>query len=226
MSDQPDGPGAPTASVEDTGSPQHSDGSRGDDWSKTRLSLLEGLRDRRNHEAWEKFVDRYGPRVIQWARAWFYPSDAEDVAQMVFLKLVPAMETFVYQPGKKFRSYLKTVTHHAMVDLSRQRGRQLRAKGGGDIQEALLREEARVDLEARLAAEYDLELLEEAEQRVLLHRVKDPRRWTAYLEADRHGRPPEEIARELGIPVAKVYSASWDIKQMIREEIAKMGGPD
>ena len=93
----------------------------------------------------EKFVDRYGPRVFQWARAWFQPSDAEEVAQAVFLKLVPAMETFVYQPGKKFRGYLHTATRNAMVDLSKQLGREPRAMGG-DVQDALLQREAQRDL--------------------------------------------------------------------------------
>ena len=115
----------------------------------------------------------------------------------MFLKLVPAMETFVYQPGKKFRGYLHTATRNAMVDLSKQLGREPRAMGG-DVQDALLQREGNVTSGGGWRTSSTFELVEPAEEQIR-NRVKDEWRYAAYVEVDRNGRPPAEVARELGV---------------------------
>ena len=67
--------------------------------------------------AWDEFVRRYQPMIRAWCLKWgSQPSDADDVAQQVLLKLLTAMKQYRRQPGSGFRGWLKTVTHNAWLD--------------------------------------------------------------------------------------------------------------
>ena len=63
------------------------------DSMRTYPSLLEEVRDPRNHEAWGRFIARYGPMIRGWCRQWF-PREADDRAYDVFSELVFRMVTF------------------------------------------------------------------------------------------------------------------------------------
>ena len=86
------------------------------DPARTRQSLLIRLRDTEDQQAWEEFYARYTPMIGGWCRQWF-PREAEDMVQEVMLLLARRLRDFEYQPGKRFRGYLKTVTHRLMADL-------------------------------------------------------------------------------------------------------------
>jgi RNA polymerase sigma factor (sigma-70 family) len=72
--------------------------------------------------AWGEFVDRYGDLIRGFCRHHgVKPHEVDDVMQDVLLSLTKAMPNFRYDPSKgKFRSYLKTVTLHAIFARSRQ----------------------------------------------------------------------------------------------------------
>ena len=90
------------------------------DSMRTSTTLLRGVRDPQNHEAWEKFIARYGPMIRGWCRQWF-PREADDKAYEVFSELVFRMINFEYDPGKgRFRGWLKTVTHNLMAKFKRE----------------------------------------------------------------------------------------------------------
>ena len=85
--------------------------------------------------------------------------------------------------------------------------------GDGLVEEV----EATMDLEARLAAEYDLELLEKAKENV--RRRVEPNTWCAYVETAEQGRRGAEVARELGISVGAVHQAKYNVLTQLREEV-------
>jgi RNA polymerase sigma factor (sigma-70 family) len=87
-------------------------------------------------QAWREFVDRYGDLIAGFCRArGLHSADTDDIVQDVLLALTRAMPDFTYDPAKgKFRSYLKTVTLHAIFKKSRQRAGQLQL---GDAQKTL-----------------------------------------------------------------------------------------
>ena len=89
----------------------------------TSVTLLELVRRfPRDEAAWAVFVQRYGPNIQAWCRAWHLQSaDADEVSQMVLLKLADKMRTFVYDPSQSFRAWLKTLTHHAWQDYLQSR---------------------------------------------------------------------------------------------------------
>ena len=68
----------------------------------TRASLLVRLRDDPGDQAaWALFVRRYGPMVGGWCRHWgLQPADADDVTQVVLLKLAGRLRGFTYDPAR------------------------------------------------------------------------------------------------------------------------------
>ena len=100
--------------------------------SRTSVTLLGRLRqDPKDQAAWNDFVARYEPKILQWCRGWrLQESDARDVTQAVLLKLHGLMAKFAYDPSRSFRGWLKTLTHHAWRDLVAERKRA--GIGSGD----------------------------------------------------------------------------------------------
>jgi RNA polymerase sigma-70 factor (ECF subfamily) len=88
--------------------------------------------------AWAEFVDRYGPQA-----------DAQDVT--VLVKLAQKMRSFSYDPAKSFRSWLKTLTHHAWHDFVEGRRRQA-ASSYSEALEVLHTLEARVAFSQKLVS--------------------------------------------------------------------------
>jgi len=189
------------------------------DPSRTHASLLIRLRDNADQQAWEEFHERYAPMIRGWCRHWF-PRELDDMVQEVLTRLVSSLKNFEYEPGKgRFRGYLKTVTHRLMADL---KARPARTPVFGD-EEMLNEIEADGDLEERLAAMFDLELLDQAKERVR-GRVEE-RTWSAYVETAERWRKPAEVARELGMKVGAVFQAKYSVITQLRREIQILEGP-
>ncbi len=193
--------------------------------SGTRVSLLGRLRrDPTNQAAWGAFVEHYGPRIYDWCRRWrLQEADAQDVTQNVLLRLAEKMRTFVYDPSRSFRAWLKTLTHHAWSDF--QEARRRPGLGSGDSQMALLLDsvEAREDLVRRLEEEFDRELLEEAMLRVRL-RVQ-PQTWQAFALTALEGLSGAEAGERIPMSVGQVFVAKRRVQKMIQEELAGLEGP-
>src|SRR6516162_1842099 len=80
--------------------------------SATRISLLFRLRQEpASQAAWNEFAARYGPQIGAWCRRWgLQEADAEDVTQSVLTLLSAKLRDFSYDPKRRFRAWLKTVT--------------------------------------------------------------------------------------------------------------------
>ncbi len=186
--------------------------------TQTRLSLLGRLQKPGPEEAsaWEEFVGHYGPKIGAWCRHWgLQDADAEDVTQMVLLKLAIKMRTFVYQPGGSFRAWLKTLARHAWSDFVAE---QERSEGDPSVnREALETLAACDDLETRLAEAFDLELLEAASARVR-ERV-EPQTWEAFRLTALEGLSGAETAARLGLKVSNVFKAKSMVQKYLQEEI-------
>jgi RNA polymerase sigma-70 factor (ECF subfamily) len=188
----------------------------------TRLTLLSQLRHEPSDQAgWEQFVDRYGPHIYRWCREWkLQDADAEDVTQEILVKLTRKLRAFEYDPSRSFRSWLKTVTHHAWKDFVDGRERLRCAPVDRPAQDLTLTLEAREDLTRKLEEAFDLELLETAKARVRL-RVA-PHTWEAFQLASIEGLPVAEVAAKVGLQVAMVYVAKSKVQKMLQEEIGKL----
>ena len=88
-----------------------------------------------DEKAWEEFVDRYGPRIIHWCRAWkLQDADVLDVSQAVLTKLSVRLRSLSTTPTGSFRHWLRTLVERTVVDLV---GARSETRGAG-IQIGLL----------------------------------------------------------------------------------------
>lgn len=188
----------------------------------TRFTLLMQLRqDPSDQAGWDEFVERYGRHIYRWCRHWkLQDADAEDVTQDILVKLTQKLRVFAYDPSRSFRSWLKTVAHHAWRDFEERRRHAQSAAGGSHVHEAMLTVEARADLERKLEEAFDLELLEAAKVRVRL-RVA-PHTWEAFRLLALERLPVAEVAARVHLQVAMVYVAKSKVQKMLQEEIGKL----
>jgi RNA polymerase sigma-70 factor (ECF subfamily) len=194
--------------------------------SQTSSTLLGRLRrDPRDQAAWNDFVARYQPRILDWCRRWgLQESDAQDVTQAVLLKLSRSMATFVYDRSRSFRGWLKTITRHAWRDLVAERKRAGVGSGDSRMGELLENIEAADGLVQQLEEEFRRELLDEAMARVR-PRVA-PRTWDAFRLTALEGCSGAAAAARLQMKAAHVYVAKSEVKIMIREEVRRLEGTE
>jgi RNA polymerase sigma-70 factor (ECF subfamily) len=189
----------------------------------TSLSLFERLHDPADQDAWGEFDRRYGPRIRTWCLRWgLQEVDAEDLRQQLLLKLLDKMQTFVYDPRRSFRGWLKTLVRHAVSDFVKQRSGTVRGSGDSKVWERLNEVEAREDLVGRLKAQFDLDLLEIAGGRVR-QRVA-PSTWAAFVGTAIEFQSAGEVARRTGLSIDQVYSNKAQVLRLLREEIQRLQG--
>ena len=191
-------------------------------FDKTRMSLLEKLRrSTADQAAWGEFIAWYRPLLELWCSRWkLQPADAEDVVQIVLVKLADKMREFRYDPSRSFRAYLKTLAHYAWCDFLESRKRHGAAAGGSEMLEAIHQVEATDDLEKQLDAQFDRELLAEAMARIQA-RV-EPHTWQAFRRTAIDGESGADVGAELEMKVATVFKARSKVQQMLQEEVRRL----
>ncbi len=194
--------------------------------SATSPTLLGRLRcDPADEAAWSGFVARDGPKIYGWCRRWgLQEADAADVTQSVLLRLAGKMRDFVYDPGRSFRGWLKTLAHHAWSDFLESRRRSGMSPGAGEILERLQTIEARDDLSGKLEEEFDCELLDEAMARVRLQVA--PAKWEVFRLMAIDGMPGKEVAKRQNMKLSTAYVVRSKVQKMVQEEIRKLETPD
>ncbi len=181
--------------------------------NRTPASLLERLHRPGEREAWDRFVELYTPFIFYWARrVGLRDEEASDLVQDVFTVLLARLPEFTYDPSRSFRAWLRTVT----LNTWRERCRRLAAEP---------RESAPVDLTTLSATEaeslWDAEQSQHIARRALelMQRDFQPATWKACWETVAQGRPPAEVAAELGLSVGAVYAAKFRVLARLREEL-------
>jgi RNA polymerase sigma factor (sigma-70 family) len=188
----------------------------------TRVSILMALRnDPGDQSAWSAFIDRYGPQIHAWClRRKLQEADAQDVTQMVLVKLVRQLPNFRYDPSRSFRGWLRTLTAHSWSDFIGDQVRGVRGSADAIVAEMLHTVEARVDLVRQIEETYDQELLEMAKAEV--SRRVEPHTWEAFRLTAIEGVAAEEVAARLGIRVATVYRARHVVQTKLRATLAAL----
>jgi RNA polymerase sigma-70 factor (ECF subfamily) len=172
----------------------------------TSASLLERLR-RTNVDAWTRFVALYAPLMHRWAcRLGLRDADADDLVQEVFGILLQKLPEFVYDPGRSFRGWLRTVLIHRWHNWPRRGNAPLQIDiADSDPADALQEQEYRSYLVSRALK--------------IMQTDFEPSTWKACWECVVADRPAAEVAHELGMSVAAVYIARSRVLRRLREEL-------
>jgi RNA polymerase sigma factor (sigma-70 family) len=180
-------------------------------------SLIERLRKHPDdHDAWSRFVDRYGPQILSWCRTWrVQDADAHELTQIVLSRLLTKLGRFKYDPSRSFRGWLHEVTRRAWKESVRKKWPLV--PGDSRIHSLIEGQEAREDLVQRIEREFDLELKEEAERRVQ-KRIEE-QTWKAYWLTAVERVPGVEAAARLGMSVTNVYAAKRNVLAKLKEEV-------
>lgn len=173
-------------------------------------------------DAWRVFLDRYWPRIVEWAKqGGAGRDDAEQIASEVLFKLSCGHALALFDRGKgHFRPWLRKVVERVAVNFlkkSRKTPGSL-GRGGGDSLDALLDPaslEALAD-EIESCFSFNIRKAEAAVERVRA-RIR-PDTWEAYYRTAILGNSAVETADVLGLSVSAVYMAKQRVAAMLIEE--------
>jgi RNA polymerase sigma-70 factor (ECF subfamily) len=176
-----------------------------------------------DESAWAEFAERYGRTIYTWCRWWkLQEADAEDLTQEVLVKLAQRLRSFTYDPTRSFRSWLKTIVHHAWRDFIDSRQRREVGSGDSIVLTMLHTVEARETFFSSLDEEIERDLLNEAMARVQA-RVH-PHTWDAFRLLAQDGLSGAEVAERLQIKVATAYVARSKVQKMLQDEVRLLEG--
>jgi RNA polymerase sigma-70 factor (ECF subfamily) len=189
--------------------------------SPTRPSLLLRIRDPRDTEAWQTFVDVYGRLIYRHCRSrGLRHEDAENVTQEVFAQINRSIRGFDYRPELgRFRDWLGTVTRNEINRLLKKEGRAARGSGGVEEEQALDSIAAREE-DTAWAEEFNAHLLESALARSRPH--FEEQTWRAFELVWLEKRPAVQVARELKVPIDRVYVAKSRVLERLQQEVQEL----
>jgi RNA polymerase sigma-70 factor (ECF subfamily) len=185
--------------------------------AETSLTLLERLRLRSDASAWVRLVDLYTPLIHSWLRRHqVRPEDADDLAQEVFGVLLRELPRFEHngRPGA-FRCWLRIITANRLRAF--WKAREHIPAGVADLDRRL---DELTDSDSGLSRLWDREHDEHVLRRLLELTEPEftPNTWQAFRSLALEGRPPADVARELGMTVNAVQLAKSRVLRRLRWE--------
>ena len=189
------------------------------DPQSTSTSLLNHLRSG-EQSAWVRFDRIYSPLIEQWCRQQGVrrADDIEDIVQKVSVAVWQHIQEYGRdREENSFRAWLWTITRSKIVDYQRSSNRTPNSLDG--------------DLLANIAAP---ELLDESrseidsanDRNILIHSALEvirldfsTRTWSAFWQTCALGRPPSEVAQEMGMTAPAVCMCRARVLRRLRETI-------
>jgi RNA polymerase sigma factor (sigma-70 family) len=189
-----------------------------------RASWLVRLRDSHNAEAWQDFVDAYGPLIRHYAkRHGLQDADANDLAQNVFCTIASVLRHFAYDPKRgSFRQWLLTLTRNEMYKLLHRQQRLGRGSGDSSVQRALEQQPVEDPLKALWEREYDMHLIKWAANKVRPDFQSSS--WRAFWQTAVQGRSAGDVAAKLNMSVEAVYTAKSRVLKRIKRTVRQVLG--
>jgi RNA polymerase sigma-70 factor, ECF subfamily len=166
-------------------------------------------------------VSLYSALVHHWCRqVGIAEHEVADVTQEVFAAVASSLSQFrSNQPGSTFRSWMRGITRHKLMDQTRARGEL--AAGGTDAQFRLQQVPAPTHEVELSESPDDVAGLYQRALRLVRHEVED-RTWTAFWKATVESQTTAEVAAELGISPNAVRLAKSRVLRRLREEMGEL----
>lgn len=178
----------------------------GEDVKKTRMTLIQRLKDKDDESAWAEFYQFYWDLITGWARKYgCSPSLAQDIFQETMVCLLRGMSDFEYDPEKgRFRSYLKTIVLCRARDAFRRESRYIASSASSDasaVEEGHNMFEGMADVSAEFEPGLDNAWLQSVLSRALRSAYKkvDQLTYKSFCLYVLEGLPVKEVGKRLSI---------------------------
>lgn len=184
----------------------------------TSLTLLARLRNRES-DGWRDFLNLYAPLVVRWcSRQGLTDSDTADVAQVVFSNVAEHIDTFrKASSADSLRGWLCRITHHAIIDLVRQRRRPGTAEGGTDAMRRLTTLTEAAEPNEEEVADETRYLFGQAVK--IAQSEFTERMWQMFWRVTVDGNSATAVAEEFGATPAAVRQIKSRILRRLREVV-------
>lgn len=180
----------------------------------TSVSLLRRLRQPDQEAAWQQFVDLYAPPIFHWGKnQGLTPTDAADLLQEVLVILVAKLPEFEYDPQRRFRGWLRTITINKAKDFHRRNA----ARPISGYEETIQNVTVANNVDLFDEAEYHSFLVNRALE--LMRAEFREETWQACWKQIVEGRGAADVAQELGVPLNVAYLAKSRVLGRLREEL-------
>lgn len=167
-------------------------------------------------EAWQRFVDLFGPTVYRWCRAAAIErNEAADVVQEVFLAVSKNIERFDRETASgSFTAWIASITRNKIHDHFRRLAKLPVARGGTAAQMSI------AELPEPISVEEILQTRRKLPRRAmeLVRAEFEDRTWNAFWRTVVEDRPTGDVADELDMNVASVYQAKSRVLRRLRQE--------
>jgi RNA polymerase sigma-70 factor (ECF subfamily) len=189
---------------------------------ETRNSLLMQVKDQRNAEAWEQFVQIYRPVIYRLARQKdLQDADAQDLTQQVLIAVASSIGKWESEnQSTRFRHWLRKVAKNAIINALTRRPND-RAIGGSEIMTLMNEQSASAPETERLVEiEYRRELYLRAAE--LVQADVDPATWRVFEATVIDGQSIDVAADESGKSIGAIYAARSRIVRRLRKAVHKL----
>lgn len=184
----------------------------------TSTSLLRMLGER-DATAWSNFGRRYAIFLLRWCEKAGVPrTDAEDLVQETFIRILEQVQKFHRRGVGSFRSWIKAIAWHCWCDVIRRSKRRDCILQMEPFRQSWLTAES---VEEGLESLIRQEMIEIASLKAR-QRVSE-QAWEAYRLITFDGASGVEVATRLGMSLGAVYTSKCRVQQAITSELRKMG---
>jgi RNA polymerase sigma-70 factor (ECF subfamily) len=194
----------------------------------TRASLLARLKHWEDHQSWQEFFDTYWRLIHQVARrSGLTETEAQDAVQETVLAVAKNIHHFKYDPARcSFKSWLMLITQQRIIWQLRRRmpdSPPSPKPDEGDPRTSTtdrLPDQNALDLKDVWEEEWQKNLLAAALDRVK-HQVS-PRQFQIFDLYVLRNWPAGEVARTLGVNLARVYLAKHRVSSRLSKEVGRL----
>lgn len=181
----------------------------------TDPGLIGRLGDWTDHLAWREFVRRYDLVIRDHCREFRLDPDAlEELCQRTWIDLARCLRTYRYDPGRRFRGWLRRLCQSRAIDFYRQRRAEGRYGLGpipADFVDPADDEPAEDELRPALLVRAE-RIQEQVRPRV------DDRTWRVFWRIAVEGESVRSVADDIGLSYAAAFAAQKRVRRMLREQ--------
>ncbi len=189
------------------------------DSPQTRVSLILRLQSNNDAEAWQQFVEIYGPLVFRIAKSrGLQAADAHDVSQEVLVRVAKSIGQWQPDPSiGSFRGWLSRIARNLVIDFLRNKNRLPRTTDNSDIRMYVEQVPDRSAESQLFDIEFEKQVFAWAADQV--KPSFESNTWHAFWLTAVDSIPVAEVADQLGLSRGAVYIARSRVMARLKKTI-------